>query len=294
MKKFLINIFIFLGLLFVCDRLTGWSAEWMERHSKSGQSLKNHEIADIVTPDILILGSSRSTHHYDPSILKDSLNRTVYIAGQDGNGIIMMWPVFRHISNRNKPQTLIYDLTSAFDLYDDDPQKYQRYLRPLWGKSDVVDSIISLADPCEQIKLASHTYRYNSSYPSLLKGLLPGEIYVDGYSPLYGTFTTGNEGNTATSTTEISSLKLKYFDDMMLYAVNKNIEILFVISPTYYGIYDSAYDIIKDKAEKRGFRVADYSCDTAFVKNPLLFKDPDHLNADGASKLTREIIKELQ
>lgn len=285
---------IFCVLLFAADMLVGYAMHWMSSHAQSGQALKNHEVEDLITPDILILGSSRSTHHYIPSTLEDSLKQDVYIAGQDGHGIVLMWPVFRYIANRKKPQMVIYDITESFDIYDDDEQKYLRYIRPIWGRSADVDNIIRQTDPVEPVKLIGQTYRYNGSLPSLIKGMFHGEIYNDGYSPLYGSFRAGNENNTATSTHEYSSLKLRFFNDMMHYASDNGIDMLFVISPHYNGTHVAAYDTISDMAHRYGFRLVDYSCDSTFTHNKALFKDPVHLNVKGAEKFTQIMLHELQ
>lgn len=294
MKRFLINLLIFGVLLFVCDRLAGFGMRWMESHARSGQSLKNYEISATAMPDILILGSSRSTHHYVPQLIENVRGEDVYIAGQDGNGVVMMWPVMRYMAERKMPRLVIYDLTSAFDIFEDSPEKYLRYVRPLWGRNQAVDSIISEIDAVEPLKLVSCAYRYNGSLPSLVKGLRGGEVFVDGYSPLEGEFKVGNEANTAISTQEASALKLRFFDEMMDFASVRGIDMLFVISPTYDAKPTSEYKVLKDKIAAHGFEVVDLGTDTAFAGHTELFKDPDHLNSAGAKILTEKILSAIR
>lgn len=295
MRRFILNCLLFVAIFVVCDFIAGKAINILANKSVSGQVLKNHEIAETITPDVLILGSSRSTHHYVPYMMADSLGRSVYVAGQDGNGILMMWPVMRLISDRHKPELVIYDLTPAFDVVEDSPQKYLRYLRPLWNRNSAVDSIISEIDPAEPLKLNLSTYRYNSMAPSILSGLRPGEVYRDGYIPLYGDFATGNEANTAMGdTVAVSPLKLKFFDDMMTYAWRNGIEMLFVYSPHYSPAPDHSLDDLGALIRRNGFTLIDYSGNNDFVLNKELFRDPDHLNHSGAEKFTEQIISILK
>lgn len=295
MKRFITLCFIFIVLSLACDYIVGKAISAMADKAISGQALKNREIANSITPDILILGSSRSTHHYVPSVIEDSTGLKVYISGQDGNGIVMMWPQMRYIADRHHPQLIIYDVTPVFDIADDDNHKYLRYVRPLWGKNIAVDSIIRQIDNIEPLKLLSYSYRYNGSLPSIIKGTRPGEIYKKGFSPLYGEFKSGNDANTSNSNLQrVNDLKLRFFNDMMNYAKTRGIRMVFIYSPTYRPATDEPLTELQSLIAEHGFEFYDYRSDSLFVGNETLFKDPDHLNIDGAELFTKQIIQHLR
>lgn len=295
MKKFIITLIVFAALAVACDYGTGAVLDYLSSRAKSGQVLKNHEIADIVTPDILILGSSRSVHHFVPSAIEDSLKMSVYVAGQDGNGIVLMNPLLHIIANRRMPQIVIYDLVESFDIEDDDAHKYLTYLRPLWGKDSYTDSIICKVDRAERYKLLSHGFRYNSAPLSILKCYVGGEGSFDrGYSPLHGTMAAPETTNTiAGGNTPLSPLKLALFKDMIVFCRDNGIRLFFTVSPQYGAAPDDAERLVST-IENLGGEVFDYSTDAAFADTPEYFQDSWHLNYKGAAVLTDSIIDRLK
>jgi hypothetical protein len=68
MKKFLIRICIFTFIIVFVDTFIGFVSEYLREHAKGGSTANNYYIAENCTDDIIILGSSRSTHHYIPKI----------------------------------------------------------------------------------------------------------------------------------------------------------------------------------------------------------------------------------
>lgn len=297
MKKFLINIFFFLCLFVIVDFLLGIALDYFASHAKTGQAYKNYEIAETANPDILILGSSRAVHHYVPDKFEDSIGLSTYVAGQDGNGIILMNPIMHHISNRHKPRIIIYDITPSFDLYDDDPHTYLRYLRLLKGKSAYTDSLIHVIDPTEILKLHSRLFQYNSSPLSLVKCFFKKTNEFDrGYRPFFGSLAINTVPQLDTSVHPVSALKLNLFRELIKYCHDNDIKLYFTVSP-YYNAAANSTSISRDSAlsamiDELGITVLDYSNNPAFA-NPEYFKDNDHLNNEGAKVFTDTIIARL-
>lgn len=289
MKKFVAKILVFAVLVAIVDVLAGMAAHYLESRANGGQPYKNYEIASLVEPDILILGSSRSTHHYDPAILKDSLGLEAYVGGQDGNGVVMMWPELQVISARHTPKIVIYDIYPPFDLQTDDMHRYLRYLRPLWGKVPAVNEAITRVDEAEGIKNLSALFRYNSSFPSLLKGAFSHEERWDhGYIPIYGTLKHKNNVN-PTPPFELSELKAEFFGEMSRYCDTQGIRLIVVYSPAYRPENREKIDIIKKILDSK-VEFYDFSSDARFLGNDSLFKDLDHLNDNGAKAFTKILI----
>ena len=297
MKKFIISCIIFLVLVAACDFIAGYSLTYLRDHPGSGQSLKNHEIAKVVTPDILILGSSRSVHHFVPSVFEDSLGYPAYIAGQDGNGIVMMYPVLRLVSSRHKPKVVIYDLMEGFDLTDDNLERYIEYLRPLWGENPKVDSVITEVSPSERLKLRSGSYRYNSMELSLLKGFLSSRKEFDhGYSPLYGIMTTRQAElikPPAKNDRPYSSFKMNLFREMIDFCDDNDIDLYFTVSP-YYGMKGGEFGEAVKTITELGGEVWDFSSSPSFSDSIHYFKDSWHLNDHGATVFSDTIVNRIK
>lgn len=296
MKRFLINCLIFILLLIAVDFVIGSCIRYAQTKAVSGHSLKNHERESVIAPELLILGSSRAAHHYAPGVFSDSLHLETYNAGEDGNGIILMYPLFRCIAERQLPEMVIYDIHPIFDFYDDDLSRYMRYVRPLWGINDTVDNAIRLIDPLESVKLRSHLYRYNSSIPSLIKGLSSaGEKFDHGFMPLAGTPADIDElPFTDYSHHGYSSVKLRFLEDMMLFCDSHGIRLLFMISPSYEPIDTQVLDYLRTRSTQYHYDVVDYSDSPSFRNRQELFNDPGHLNADGAILFSTELVKEIR
>lgn len=298
MKKFSISIFFFLCLFVIVDFLLGIGLDYFASHAKTGQAYKNYEIAETAAPDILILGSSRAVHHYVPEKFEDSFGLSTYVAGQDGNGIILMNPIMHHISERHKPKIIIYDITPIFDLYDDDPHTYLRYLRLLKGKSAYADSLIHAIDPTETLKLHSRLFQYNSAPLSLVKCFFKKSKEFDhGYKPFFGSLNINTVPQLETSTHPVSDLKLKLFKDMIKYCHDNNIKLYFTISPSYNTAANATYterdSALSSMIDDLGITVLDYSNNPTFA-NPKYFKDNDHLNNIGSEVFTDSIIGRLK
>lgn len=294
MKKFLFNIFVFLCIAAVCDIAVGYAMRQLGRRVRSGQALKNHEILETASPDILILGSSRSTHHLVPQVLEDSLGMTAYVAGQDGNGIIMMDPLLHYIAGRHKPKTVIYDLISSFDYDEDDPHQYLQHLRLLWGNEKYVDSVICEIDPTERYKLMSQMFRYNSWPLSYVKGCLTTTNEVDrGYTALSGVLQTDIlRIKKPAPAKPASSLKMKLLREMIDYCGTNHIQLYFTVSP-YYHVQPVNDAALVDSIKKFGGTVLDFTKEPGF-DNPAYFSDEFHLNQTGATKFTQALTERLR
>lgn len=297
MKKFLINILIFLCLAVAYDILLGAGLDYMAEKARSGQALKNKEIADEITPDILILGSSRGVYHYVPERMEAALHRKVYVAAQYGQGIVMMNPVLHHICARHKPEIVIYDITSKYDLKDDDPHTYLHYLRMLRHRDGYTDSLLRRIDPIEPIKLKSRLYGYNSSLPSLIKGVLTNDKeFHNGHKPLYGIMdTTRPDFFMRTPVSEMSELKLSLFRETADYCRANGIRLYLAISPFYsYCNHPEERDPgIDSLIRALGTDVMNFSS-SPYFRDARYYHDGAHLNRTGAEAYTDSITGRLK
>ena len=300
MKKFILKIILFLVIISAIDYLCGFGFKYLAERAQGGQSYKNYEVSKIAAPDVLILGSSRAIHHYVPQILEDSLNKTVYNAGYDGNGIVLMYPLMRLIAERHKPEIIIYDIHPIFDIEENDNSQYTRYLKPLYGENEIVDSVIIATDNSEKIKLLSSLYMNNSNALSLLKGAFDNEPkYEQGYYPLYRVLTKEDyniikdavAGNTKGQSFTHSKLKESLLEELIAYCKANKIKLYFVLSPFYGASYETElfYEFVKGK----DVQVLDYINQNRLNFPIEYFADPDHLNHYGAEVFTKDLAREI-
>ena len=128
MKKFLIYIFLFFGLVMVVDFVFDKLCNFLTDHAKGGFVREIKISVKEQTADLLIMGSSRAHRHYVPSVFSDTLGITAHNAGVDGNGIVTAAGLYPLISVRYRPVVVIYDVTTNFDIYkfvgDDNDTRY--------------------------------------------------------------------------------------------------------------------------------------------------------------------------
>lgn len=108
--------------------------------SDRGDTARNEYIANKVTAPVLIFGSSRAIHHYDPRIFKDSLEVDCYNCGQDGMGIVLFYGRYKMITQRYIPKLIIYDALAGFDIAENDNYGYLTWLKPYYQNAGI-DSI---------------------------------------------------------------------------------------------------------------------------------------------------------
>ena len=160
MKKFLFKILLLSIIIFVTDKSIGCIFKFLQHHSKGGDTGTMEYIANNMNEDILIFGSSRAIHHYDPRIIADSLLESCYNCGRDGNGIIFSYGMYQLFKDRYTPKVIIYDIMDEYDLLKNDNEKYLDWLRYYYNKSEI-DSIFITVNSNEKYKMISQMRRYN-------------------------------------------------------------------------------------------------------------------------------------
>lgn len=300
MKKFICKVGLFFLLITIVDIFFGYTMGLITKSIDIGGSGRNNYICDKMTDDVLIFGSSRAEHHYNAQMISDSLGFSCYNAGEGGCGIILAYGRLLMILERCKPKTIIYEVTPDYDyLYGDDNHKYLSRLKQKYDRFGI-DSIFWSVDPSERYKMFSWMYRHNSSF---LQNLI---VYffrmstddgVKGFRPYYGEMDTmkikadkkrydSKEGYV------YDSLKIHYIDKFL--EKTKDMKLVFVVSPSWYGQDTLVLDPIKQICEKRNTCIIDFSNSSKYVHHNEYFKDGSHLNARGADEFTKDLIIELR
>ena len=157
MKRFLIQIAVFFGLVAVIDVCCGFGFDYLKSHAKGGDTCKNYYLAERCEDDVLILGSSKAARHYVPSVIEDSLGLSCYNAGEPGCGIIPAYARYRMVAERHKPKLVVYEVTPSYDYFvADDYTKYLGPIRQYRDKKAVRELYSSFGDEWENVKALSN------------------------------------------------------------------------------------------------------------------------------------------
>lgn len=292
MKNFLLKLAVFFVALIVVDRVLGMVFSYMGDHAKGGYIGHHKYVTDKANEDILIFGSSRAIHHYNPQIISDSLGMSCYNCGQDGNGIILFYGLWQMIKQHHKPKMIIYDVTPDFDINEgENNQRYLGWLRADYDRPGVKE-IFSEIDPKEKYKMLSMLYRYNSKFMQNITDFVHPIFAIEGngYLPLEGKMDTmkirKNNGISKIPTYDQTKLEFvaKLIDDV------QDVELSFVASPIWYGMNEETFKPIKEICSKKHIPFLDFSNNSKYVHKNQYFSDGSHLNAVGADEFTKNLI----
>lgn len=294
MKKFLVNILIFFAIVAAVDVAAGKLFRYLQTKA-GGRTGAEYYACKESNEDVIIMGSSRASHHYVPQIITDSLGLSCFNAGQDGNGIILQYGRWKMMSERYTPKMVIYDINPGFDLVENDNMAYVDRLKP-FASDRIVRDYIGEIFPMERLKLVSQMYRYNYKFIEMVSDFGKG-IDNGGYLPLYGQIrqevVDGYESKV--SSIEYDEAKLKYLECLARECKEKGVKLVLAVSPYYGGgSYDlNTFASVKEMANKNGADFLYYNTDE-YDFNPDYFKDSYHLNDNGAVKFSSDLAGKLK
>ena len=295
MKRFIVKILLLILLIFVVDRVGGLFFSYCVDHSKGGYVGHYQYISNELDKEVLVFGSSRAIHHYDAKMIEDSLKMTCYNCGQDGNGAIFNYGQWLMIRERYQPKLIIYDIFPEFDLQEGDNHKYLGWLKLSYSRNGIPE-IFDSVDSTERYKMLSKLYQYNYNPIQIIADYVHPIKKIDnyGFRPLPG---------------EIDTLKIKkrhvgdvkyVFDDLKISYLERLIhdrdssKIVFVLSPSWYGVDLRSMQPILDICHREDILLLDYANDPKYLYRDVFFRDGLHLNEYGAREFTKDLISDLK
>ena len=172
MKRYIMQIIVFFLLVFVVDFVAGKSFSYLIEHAKGGDNKRNNYICNEINQEILVFGSSRAEHHYNPLIISDSLGLSCYNCGQGGMGAILNYARYQLIIRRYHPKMVFYEVTPSFDLLSkEDNHKFLKWIRAYYGKPGIPE-VFESVDSKEKYKMLSRMYRYNTNFLQIISDYL--------------------------------------------------------------------------------------------------------------------------
>jgi hypothetical protein len=296
--RFLLRFILIATIIFVCDRGIGSILKLFYFRQESGTSFRTTYSIDSTYSDILIFGSSRANHSYVPEIFEKRLYSTCYNTGKENNFILYNYALIRAITNRYNPKMIIIDILPRGLKYDAIEYERLSTLLPYYQTHPEIRYIIDLRGPFEKIKHLSTIYPYNSMILQIATGNLEYNKQrrpdINGYVPLIKTMKNVKIDTSKISTYTIDENKTRALKDIISTCQQKNIDLVFVISP-YWGIIRDSLgnSMLSELCSVKGVRYLDMSDSPVFINNPEFFADISHLNDKGARVFTAMLINKI-
>ena len=292
MKKLLTNIFLLILILVVVDVAFGYANRYMIKGAKGGQTYCQEYICNHSNEDIIMMGSSRMRHHYNPDVIIEGTGMTCYNAGEDGGGIILNYGFYQMLIQRYTPKVIIYDLTE-FDFYKGDNEKYLGWLRKYYDNSKV-KGIIDDISSTEAIKNISNLYRYNTRCIATMGDYLhPVRSYNKGFSAIDGIIDYEVIPQKF-SREDVDEVKMKYLIKLIEDTRNKGIQLYLFSSPQYEALEGNDYYAPIDSLSKQyGVSFFNHFYDSDISWHKEFFHDKGHMNGAGANLFSEKVVKDI-
>ena len=294
MKKVIVNILIVLAIVVACDIVAGFVGDSILMSTPQVGMLQTdaHQALFKKKADVLILGSSRARHTYQPKMITDSTGLTAYNAGIDGHGMNYALIVMQSFLERCKPQVVLLDACAAMvtsewlDNSIDDVKHFYGLNAPL------TNYVSEYGSWQLQAKLHSNLYRLNSTPVWMAKARALPVHECDGYVSQHG-----NLADTAIvnfTNFETNEIQVKCFEQIIETCEKNNIKLMVYIAPSL-EVTAKFQRWMKVFAQRHHVTLYDYGCDPFFFNNRnRYFNDSDHLNDLGARIMTNIFICDVK
>lgn len=299
--RFGVTVLAVLAFVFVADRVIGRVMDkTLPMISNQGDAGKTYfSLYDVNTP-IVIVGSSRASHHYVTEMIEDSLKMPAYNVAIDGCFFSYNSCVINSILDRYTPKLIIWENGNEY-LYDSISDPLES-LYPYYSQNECVMCAIKEELPwAEYMRLNSNLYRYNSKIHRILTRYVTRHSFVDGTIKGYEPSPKKQlkkqlelEKEELESTT-LSKSKIERFRSTLERAQTMGVRIVVVDSPKYkLRTYENlSASKMQEICERYGALYLDNSQIAFFLDHPELFNDAVHLNDDGAKIYTSLFLNEI-
>lgn len=303
---FCLRALLFLLLVFFVDRAVGYGFVAMKdaglRNNPENMWLKTPFVVEEVSADIVVIGSSKASHHYVPKMLADEYMADVYNCGQDGCFFLYQNCLINMLLDRYQPKLIIWDIQPSSFINENTTKEYQnfRYLSSYYQGSSWVEQYVDSESPKMAWRMQSRMFAYNSK---LLNSLFP--LVAQSSKTDYGYIPLPNEGYhypTMTKPQDDSGFRVSedYLEKLGQTAQRCNdngVELQVVVSPEYVqesSAIEAAIASIRETVANNGANCLDYLSCPMFMQDSTLFKDNSHLNDNGARRFTQRIISDMR
>ena len=282
LTKFLVSSAVVLLLLLLVDLCVGYiGSKSLDRlpdftGDVSTYMVKNNYRIMRLDDDVVILGPSRACHHFNTTLLLDSINAysntrySGYNAGLDAQFINASCLVIESLLERYSPKMIILDVIDSELMHEKGKTMdldYMSNYAPFYGKVDVVKKYFDNLGLKERMIMKSSLYRFNDKVLRIARTVLKSDTKPnDGFEPLFG-----KSVDKSNIDYFVSPIIDEYSENNMRRVIqlckDKGVRLILVSSPRY-----------KPKLNN----------------DSELFNDETHLNNDGATIFTQMFFEDLK
>lgn len=289
MKKYMLKALVLVAMLIIADQSIGYGLKWMYSHQQGGDYGCATKAIMEQEADVLILGSSRARHHYNPAILSDSLKMSVYNAGRDGCFLVYQWAQLKLILDRYTPKIVLLEVTPYdFNL---NPSDYDR-LSGLLPYQDCPSfkEVIHKKSPWEEWKCLSGIYPYNGQILSMITSMNAKVADMnEGFDPLQGSIYHQMETGNGGAIDQLDEEKVNLMYEIIELCKEKGIELFMITSPYYiHFTYSETLNRVQAICAERHIPYVSYLNNPEYSDGKL-YQTADHLNAEGADIFSRSV-----
>lgn len=301
-KRFCKAILIMLLLLIFADVLIGIVADRIMHKlpNYSGQLAKDNFRLHRLDTDIVIVGSSRGSHHYVTKQLNDSIDRyfgnhySLYNAAIDGKFANSNSCAAEAIIARYFPKLVIYDISE--NQFINNEVADIEFSSPFYWSDTIVRRYLDNLGLREKFLMKSSLYRYNGKVFRIVASFVQQVPANDGYEPLYGskidTLTTDNKQKIITEIRPLNTYSINNFENVLKKYSSANVPLIIVCSPSFRPNNNNLR--LKALCDNYNIPFIDMYNEAYFNNNPSLFSDHTHLNDDGAQIFTTLFFEQLK
>ena len=299
LKRFLLILFVTV----VFDQTIGHTLNYFYfKHQPVSDISTTTYVADYCTQRVLVLGSSRASHHYISNDIQAATNLTCYNAGADGAYILYSCAMLKCVLSRYTPKLVILDLLP--DEFKASPETYDRLsvLLPYYQNHPEIRSIVELRSPYEKVKLLSGIYPFNSLVlPIVSLNFHENEQEFkpddqNGFIPLTNTINVSGDHfiDSVYHNYNIDPELVNAYRSIIKECVRHQVKLYVFVSPLLYSsvFKTKSIKIAADIALQNNIPFFDYTEDKQFKKK-IYFRDFGHLNKNGAKLYTAQVITDI-
>lgn len=297
MKQLLISLSAILALFFTIDRIGELVMAECFKKTNAKAEVKIRYIAENVSEDVVLLGTSRSIHHYIPSIITGSIHKSVYNGGiSDSDNIYSHYILLNYMLTHHKPEIVCLELMPKdYSVQKDNPFGKITFFAPWIGLSQRADSVYREAGTYWSYAV-SHLYRYNAKGVEALGGLVINHRYGEdhGYFAAEGSPGISLKLEREECPESVDSLKLQYVQRFIDLCHENHIQVVFTFSPRFSVAPPGFYAPLKRIAAKNGVICLDYHSGGLFHDHPEYFRDSGHMLEEGAKAYSAIFAEDLK
>lgn len=278
-------------LAFAGDRLLGGVVSMLAHRDVSTGRIGAENALLRQVPDVLLLGSSHAKHHYDDSLLAARTGCAVRNAGADGTGVLYARAMLSLLPDSARLKTVVWEVS----WFAGEPATIHS-LDYFYGRSRLLDSLLTTNDWRASLKLRSMLYRNNGLVGPLARSLISNDQVRWGFSPLDGSLgdLPVQQGESRTGV-QASPWLAGQLEGLIADVRSRGAEIVFSQGPSLVQAFPPAVDsVFRSVARTHGVPwISLTGADDARLRDPALFRDPTHLNRAGAAYVTDLLAERL-